>query len=160
MRSGSQPECVSDFGVHDLPGNNDEVVSNEQPTSNWKGKFDSVHTGGPWYRACATSAARRSTPTTRASITTSWASAAAPSPTARPPIRARPKQREKKWDFSRVERIAGFTREEMKKKLELKKQGKCTCGARDIRCKTMCGTTVGPGAKEPDPKNRILHKND
>ena len=71
-----------------------------------------------------------------------------------------PHEREKKGDFDRVERLAGFTREEMKQKLELKKEGKCSCGAKDIRCKTMCGTTLGPDAKEPDPKNRILHKND
>ena len=44
--SGSQPKCVSDSGVWDMPGNADELASSEtpEPTS----KFDNVTTGGPW----------------------------------------------------------------------------------------------------------------
>ncbi len=44
--SGSQPRCVSDYGVWDMPGNADELASSEtpEPTS----KFDNVTTGGPW----------------------------------------------------------------------------------------------------------------
>lgn len=44
--SGSQPKCVSDYGVWDMPGNADELASSEtpEPTS----KFDNVTTGGPW----------------------------------------------------------------------------------------------------------------
>ncbi len=50
-RNGSQPECISDYGVADLPGNVDEVVSSEhQRDPSFEGKFDSVHTGGPWYK--------------------------------------------------------------------------------------------------------------
>jgi formylglycine-generating enzyme len=41
---GSQPECVSDYGVFDLPGNADELAASERP-----GGFDNVTTGGPWY---------------------------------------------------------------------------------------------------------------
>ncbi|MEO7330036.1 MAG: SUMF1/EgtB/PvdO family nonheme iron enzyme, partial [Minicystis sp.] len=44
--SGSQPECVSDYGVHDLPGNADELASSETPEP--RSKFDNVTTGGPW----------------------------------------------------------------------------------------------------------------
>ena len=33
-------------------------------------------------------------------------------------------------------------------KLAQKKEGKCTCGEKDIRCKTMCGTLLGPEAKD------------
>jgi formylglycine-generating enzyme len=36
----------------------------------------------------------------------------------------------------------------MKKKLELKKAGQCTCKDTDVLCKTMCGTLLGPGAKD------------
>lgn len=36
----------------------------------------------------------------------------------------------------------------MKEKNELKKQGKCECKATDILCKTMCGTLLGPDAKD------------
>ena len=74
VKNGSQPECISPYGVADLPGNTDEVVQSESFNEpGFKGKFD------------ATSAAPRSTRTTRASTTTSWASAAAPSPTVKRP---------------------------------------------------------------------------
>ena len=46
MRNGSQPECISAYGVADLPGNTDEVVSSETYSSDFRGKFDSVHSGG------------------------------------------------------------------------------------------------------------------
>ena len=50
MRNGSQPECISAYGVADLPGNTDEVVSSETYSDDFRGKFDSVHSGGPWYK--------------------------------------------------------------------------------------------------------------
>jgi hypothetical protein len=48
--SGASPGCVSDYGVHDLPGNADELAASEtyfphKPKSN----YDNVTTGGPWY---------------------------------------------------------------------------------------------------------------
>ncbi|HEX2877894.1 MAG TPA: SUMF1/EgtB/PvdO family nonheme iron enzyme, partial [Polyangiaceae bacterium] len=45
--NGSQPECVSDYGVADLPGNTDDVVAGETVGP---GKYESVTTGGPWYK--------------------------------------------------------------------------------------------------------------
>ncbi len=46
VESGSQPGCVSDYGVWDMPGNTDELASSEtpEPTS----QYDNVTTGGPW----------------------------------------------------------------------------------------------------------------
>ncbi len=44
--SGSQPDCVSDYGVYDMPGNADELASSE--TGPPRSKFDNVTTGGPW----------------------------------------------------------------------------------------------------------------
>jgi hypothetical protein len=44
--SGSQPGCVSDYGVYDMPGNADELASSE--TFSERSVFDSVTTGGPW----------------------------------------------------------------------------------------------------------------
>ena len=46
VESGSQPECVSDYGVWDMAGNADELASSEtgEPTSG----YDNVTTGGPW----------------------------------------------------------------------------------------------------------------
>ena len=45
--SGSQPECVSDYGVYDMPGNADELAANEHLNDH---KYDNVTTGGPWYK--------------------------------------------------------------------------------------------------------------
>jgi formylglycine-generating enzyme required for sulfatase activity len=47
--SGSQPDCVSDYGVHDMPGNADELAASETYGKGPKSDFDNVTTGGPWY---------------------------------------------------------------------------------------------------------------
>jgi formylglycine-generating enzyme len=44
--SGSQAQCISDYGVHDMPGNADELAASERFGD---GKFQNVTTGGPWY---------------------------------------------------------------------------------------------------------------
>jgi sulfatase modifying factor 1 len=62
--SGSQPECVSDYGVYDMPGNADELAASEgregvtystmtMPDGHAEGirskdLYDNVTTGGPW----------------------------------------------------------------------------------------------------------------
>lgn len=60
--SGSQPDCVSDYGVFDMPGNADELAASEGSTKrygsmkvkgelqtlNAQDKYDNVTTGGPW----------------------------------------------------------------------------------------------------------------
>lgn len=146
--SGTQPECISDYGVHDLPGNNDEVVASETFSNDWRGKYDSVHTGGPWYtgvrnqcrpkiythdegfyyyylgfRCCAEADGAPTDPRT-------------------------PKQIKKKQNFSYVERLARFSVDEARKKLAEKAEGKCSCADKDMLCKTLCGTLLGPGAKD------------
>lgn len=138
-RSG-QPECVSDFGVYDLPGNTDEIAASE--TFDRRSKFDSVTTGGPWYkgvrnqcrpkiythdegfyyyylsfRCCAEAGGAETDPRT-------------------------PKQRKDGWDMKRVERIAGITVEEMREMLK-KKKTDATCGCKTTRCRTFCGTLHG-----------------
>ncbi|MBK8254230.1 MAG: SUMF1/EgtB/PvdO family nonheme iron enzyme [Polyangiaceae bacterium] len=45
--SGSQPDCKSDYGVFDMPGNADELAASEHFNDN---KYDNVTTGGPWYK--------------------------------------------------------------------------------------------------------------
>jgi formylglycine-generating enzyme len=158
VRSGSQPECVSEYGVADLPGNNDEVVASETFASGFRGRYDSVHTGGPWYlgvrnqcrpkiythdegfyyyflgfRCCAEPDGEVSDPRT-------------------------PKQIKRGWKFDRIERLARFTTEEMRRKLELKAEGSCTCREGDTLCKTMCGVLLGPAAKDAElQENRPTH---
>jgi hypothetical protein len=55
--SGSRPGCVSDYGVHDLTGNADELAASEVHVREkmlvrgreFGADFDNVTTGGPWY---------------------------------------------------------------------------------------------------------------
>ncbi|MBM4357437.1 MAG: SUMF1/EgtB/PvdO family nonheme iron enzyme [Deltaproteobacteria bacterium] len=57
VESGSQPRCVSDYGVHDMPGNADELAAAELHVHgkfevrgrSFGADFDNVTTGGPWY---------------------------------------------------------------------------------------------------------------
>jgi formylglycine-generating enzyme len=147
-RSGSQPECVSAYGVHDLPGNADEVVASENFGSTWRGKYESVTTGGPWYKGVRNQC--------RPKIYThdegfyhyylgfrccAEADGASTDPRT-------PKQLRSNTAFARVERLARFSLDEMKEKLRLAAEGRCTCTERDVLCKTMCGTLLGPNATD------------
>jgi len=150
--SGSQPECVSPFGVADLPANNDEVTSSEHFGGGWRGKYDSVNTGGPWYKGVRNQC--------RPKIYThaedfyyyflGFRCCAEPDAQETDPLT--PKQIKKGRKMQWVEKRAHFSVDEMKEKLRLKEQGKCSCEASDILCKTMCGTLLGPGAKDADLK--------
>jgi hypothetical protein len=53
-----------------------------------------------------------------------------------------------KTAFKTIESLARFTVDEMKEKLRQKKAGKCECKPSDVLCKTMCGTLLGPGARD------------
>jgi hypothetical protein len=135
-------------GVADLPGNVDEVVATEHFDGTWKSKYDSVHSGGPWYkgvrnqcrpkiythdegfyyyflgfRCCAEADGKPTEPRTEF-------------------------QRKNGWRIERVERSAGFTIEQMRQKLELKERNACSCREQDILCKTMCGTLLAPSARD------------
>ncbi|MDC3983320.1 SUMF1/EgtB/PvdO family nonheme iron enzyme [Polyangium jinanense] len=144
--SGSQPNCISDFGVADMPANTDEVVASEQPKGSRHALYDSVHTGGPWYKGvrnqCRPKVYTHDEDFYYYFLSFRCCAEADGKPTdPRTPWQARDK-----WTIQKVEKRAGFTIAEMQKKLEAKKQGQCTCAAQDILCKTMCGTLLGPGA--------------
>jgi len=154
VRSGSQPWCVSDYGVFDLPGNADEVVGSETMEAGWRGKYDSVHTGGPWYGGVRNQC--------RPKIYThdegfyyyflSFRCCAEPDGATTDP--RTPKQRRDDWDFSKVERMAGFTREEVRAALEKKRRdGDCGCAelksrAKRVQCNTLCGTLLPQGVQD------------
>lgn len=148
--SGSQPSCVSDFGVHDLPGNTDEVVASETFTGDWKGKYDSVNTGGPWYLGVRNQCRPKIYTHAEDFYYYFLSFRCCAEPDGQPTDPRTEKQRRAGRDIAWVEKRAGFTVLEMKEKLELKAQGKCECSPKDIRCKTMCGTLLGPGAKDAD----------
>ena len=166
--SGSQPECVSDYGVHDLPGNNDEFVTGDTP----KARYNSVNTGGPWYSGVRNQC--------RPKVYTheegfyyyflGFRCCGEPDGGATDP--RSPKQIRENWKFSSSERLARFTTEQMKQVLALQEKGECNCGAGNSLpgvdsplkksprhlCKTMCGTLLGPGLKDGDDSTRVPHK--
>ena len=151
--SGSQPDCISDFGVADLPANNDEVVSNEH-TQGWQGKFSSVNTGGPWYKGVRNQCRPKIYTHDEGFYYYYLGFRCCAEPDGAPTDPLTPSQKAQGWKLDRIERISGWTLAEVKQKLDLVKQGKCTCGAGDTKCKTMCGTLLGPDAKDGDDSTR------
>jgi formylglycine-generating enzyme len=162
--SGSQPECVSDFGVHDMPGNNDEVVAGESP----KAKFSSVNTGGPWYSGVRNQCRPKVYTHEEGFYYYFLGFRCCSNPDGEPNDPRTPRQIREKTSFSTIESYARFTTEQMKKVLALKEQGKCRCvnntlpgvtlnRSPSFLCDTMCGTLLGPAAKDGDDSTRVLH---
>jgi hypothetical protein len=149
VRNGSQPECVSEYGVPDLPGNVDEVVASESyKSADFRGKFDSVHTGGPWYKGVRNQCRPKIYTHDEGFYYYFLGFRCCSEPDGKTTDPRTPQQIEKKWTLERVEKSAGFTLSEMKQKLEQQAKGQCTCAPKDILCKTMCGTLLGPSAKD------------
>jgi sulfatase-modifying factor enzyme 1 len=152
--SGSQPDCVSDFGVADMPGNADEVSAGESS----KAKFSSVNTGGPWYSGVRNQCRPKVYTHAEDFYYYFLSFRCCANPDGAPNEPRTKKQIADGWKLDRVERLASFTVDEMKEKLELKKQGKCDCPPNKTVCKTMCGTLLGPNAKDGDDSTRVLHR--
>ncbi|MDF3065532.1 MAG: Branched-chain acyl-CoA dehydrogenase [Polyangiaceae bacterium] len=149
VRDGSQPECVSPYGVADLPGNTDEVTQSESFNEpDFKGKYDSIHSGGPWYKGVRNQCRPKIYTHDEGFYYYFLGFRCCAEPDGKPTEPLTGKQRKEKWKMDRVERLAGFTVEQMKQTLEKKKAGKCACSEKDTRCKTMCGTLLGPSAKD------------
>jgi formylglycine-generating enzyme len=148
-RNGSQPGCISEYGVADLPGNVDEVVASESfHKPGYQGKFDSVNTGGPWYKGVRNQCRPKIYTHDEGFYYYFLGFRCCAEPDGKPTEPRTPYQLAKRWDFERVERSAGFTVEQMKLKLVQKSEGRCECKPNDIQCKTMCGTLLGPAAKD------------
>jgi len=148
VRSGSQPECISGYGVADLPGNVDEVVANEHNDGTWRSKYDSVHTGGPWYKGVRNQCRPKIYTHDEGFYYYFLGFRCCAEPDGKPTDPRTPRQVREGWSLERIERLAGFTLDEMRQKLDEKAAGKCECKPQDIRCKTMCGTLLGPSAKD------------
>jgi len=125
------------------------VVASETYSGDFRGKFDSVHTGGPWYKGVRNQC--------RPKIYThdegfyyyflSFRCCAEPDGKTTDP--RTPKQKKQQWGMERVERIAGFTRKAVEDALAKKaKLGHCNCKPKDVRCNTICGTLLGNSAKD------------
>ncbi len=148
VRNGSQPGCISEYGVADLPGNVDEVVASETSDGSWRAKYDSVHTGGPWYKGVRNQCRPKIYTHDEGFYYYFLGFRCCAEPDGKPTDPRTPRQIKEHWKLSRVENIAGFKLEDVKEKLELKKKGECRCSEKDIRCKTLCGTLLGPNAKD------------
>lgn len=146
VRSGSQPACISAYGVADLPGNADEIASNEQKPGSKRANFDSVTTGGPWYKGVRNQCRPKIYTHDEGFYYYYLSFRCCAEPDGKPTDPRTPQQIAKGWTMDRVERLAQFTIGQMREKLELKKQGKCDCPEKNILCKTMCGTLLGPNA--------------
>jgi hypothetical protein len=151
--SGSQPNCISDFGVADMPANADEVVAGESP----KAKFASVNTGGPWYSGVRNQCRPKVYTHEEGFYYYYLSFRCCSDPDGKPNEPRTSKQVKDGMKWETIERLAQFTVEQMKAKLELKRQGQCTCGASDILCKTMCGTLLGPSARDGTDATRYLN---
>ncbi len=148
VKSGSQPRCFSAFGVADLTGNADEVVASETFDAGWRGKYDSVHTGGPWYRGVRNQCRPKVYTHDEGFYYYFLSFRCCAEADGKPTDPRSPKQRRAGWSMKTVERKAGFSVAAMKEKLAQKRAGKCACSPKDIACKTMCGTLLGKGARD------------
>jgi len=151
VRSGSQPGCVSDYGVADLTGNPDEFVTAELPGAKW----ESVLSGGHWYygvrnqcrpktyahdpkffyyfvghRCCAEADGKATDPVTSL-------------------------QRRLGLKISFAESHAKCTIKQLRHKLELKKRGACDCPPHDTSCRVMCGLILGSNAVDGTEATRV-----
>jgi formylglycine-generating enzyme len=156
VRSGSQPQCASEYGVYDMPGNTDEVVSSETFSSDFRGKFDSVHTGGPWYKGVRNQCRPKIYTHDEGFYYYFLSFRCCAEPDQQPTDPRTTKQRKDNWKFEKVEQIAGFTRAQVQKALKTKaEKGNCGCAKGEVRCNTICGTLLGPEAKDyPKPSKR------
>lgn len=145
VRSGSQPNCISDYGVADLPANTDEVVASEQVKGH-RAKYDSVHTGGPWYKGVRNQCRPKIYTHNEDFYYYFLSFRCCSEPDGKTTDPRTPRQIREKWPVSKVEKSAQFTVAQIKERLEQKKAGKCECRPHDVLCKTMCGTLLGPGA--------------
>ncbi|MFN7135894.1 MAG: SUMF1/EgtB/PvdO family nonheme iron enzyme, partial [Myxococcales bacterium] len=128
VRSGSQPACVSDYGVADLPGNADEVVASEQEKGH-RAKYDSIHTGGPWYKGVRNQCRPKIYTHDEDFYYYFLSFRCCAEPDGKPTDPRTPRQVREGWPIERVEKRAQFTIAQMKDKLDQKKAGKCECSA-------------------------------
>ena len=125
-------------------------MASETFDRSWRSRYESVTTGGPWYkgvrnqcrpkiyshdegfyhyymgfRCCADAGEDEVDPLT-------------------------PTQKKEGWTLSRIESIAGVTVEKMRELL-IKKADDPTCGCKTKRCRTWCGTLHGDDWAELPP---------
>ncbi len=113
--SGSQPECISDYGVADMPGNADELAASEHASGGWKDKYDNVTTGGPWFSGVRNQCRPKIYTHNEGFYYYYLSFRCCAEADGKPTDPRAPKQIKRGWKFSRVERIAGLTIAQAKK---------------------------------------------
>jgi hypothetical protein len=129
-----------------------------------------VNTGGPWYSGVRNQCRPKVYTHEEGFYYYFLGFRCCSEPDGKPSDPRTPKQIKEGKKFSYVERLAGFDTEQMKQVLELKQKGQCNCGPKnalpgvELRrspsylCKTMCGTLLGPGAKDGDDSTRVPNR--
>ncbi len=111
--SGTQAQCISDYGVADMPGNADELASSEH-FSGWEDKYDNVTTGGPWYLGVRNQCRPKIYTHNEGFYYYYLSFRCCAEADGKPTDPRAPKQIKRGWDFHHVERIAGLTVEKAK----------------------------------------------
>ena len=111
-----------------------EVVAGETART----KFSSVNTGGPWYSGVRNQCRPKVYTHAEGFYYYFLGFRCCSNPDGEDNEPRTPKQLHKKWDFSRVERLARFDVAEMKDKLALKATGECSCKSRATSCARPC----------------------
>ncbi len=112
--SGTQPECISDYGVADMPGNADELASSEHFTG-WANKYDNVTTGGPWFLGVRNQCRPKIYTHNEGFYYYYLSFRCCAEADGKPTDPRAPKQIKRGWKFSHVERLAGLDIEQAKK---------------------------------------------
>lgn len=114
--SGSQPKCVSHYGVYDMPGNADELAASvtknpprklgNKNTKSFGADFDNVTIGGPWYTGVRNMCQPKiyTHDESFAYYYLSWRCCAEPD--GKPTDPRAPKQIDRGWTFDKVEYLA------------------------------------------------------
>jgi Sulfatase-modifying factor enzyme 1 len=113
--SGTQPECVSDYGVADMPGNADELAASEHDNGTWKDKYDNVTTGGPWFEGVRNQCRPKIYTHNEGFYYYYLSFRCCAEADGKPTDPRAPKQIKRGWKFSHVERLANLTVAQAKK---------------------------------------------
>ncbi len=117
------------------------------PSRTPRSKYDSATTGGPWYKGVRNQCRPKIYTHNEDFYYYYLSFRCCAEADGKPTDPRTPRPIKDGWKFGKVEKSAQFTVTQMQDLLKLKEQnGKCGCKDRDILCKTMCGSLLGPSA--------------
>jgi hypothetical protein len=146
VRSGPA-SCKSDYGVYDLPGNADEVVASETTSNDFRGKFDSVHSGGPLVQGRAQPVPAKIYTHDEGFYYYFLSFRCCAEPTANRPSRARP-SKSKRVEVRPRGAPGRFHARADERQAPAQSAGQMRLQRQRHPLQTMCGTLLGPNAKD------------